>query len=83
VPKVGGGRCAAFEVMVVNSAIRNLIRQKKTFQIPGTMQTNRRAGMQLLDDALMDLVRSGKVTRQDAAAAANDPSVFQMGAMSR
>jgi len=82
-PKVGGGRCAAFEIMVVNSAIRNLIRQKKTFQIPGTMQTNRRAGMQLLDDALMELVRSGKVSRQDAAAAANDPSVFQSGALSR
>jgi len=82
-PKVGGGRCAAFEIMVVNSAIRNLIRQKKTFQIPGTMQTNRRAGMQLLDDALMDLLRAGKITRQDAAAAANDPSLFQMNAMSR
>ena len=78
-PKVGGGRCAAFEIMVVNSAIRNLIRQKKTFQIPGTMQTNRRLGMQLLDDALMDLVRNGRVTREDAAMAANDPSIFQMG----
>ena len=83
VPKVGGGRCAAFEVMVVNSAIRSLIRQKKTFQIVGTMQTNKRAGMQLLDDALMDLVRSGTVTRHDAAAAANDPSIFQLGSMLR
>ncbi len=82
-PKIGGGRCAAYEIMVVNSAIRNLIRQKKTFQIPGTMQTNRRMGMQLLDDALNDLVRAGKITRQDAAAAANDPSLFQTGPGSR
>ena len=83
VPKVGGGRCAAFEIMVVNSAIRSLIRQKKTFQIVGTMQTNKRIGMQLLDDALMDLVRSGTISRHDAAAAANDPSSFQLGATLR
>ena len=83
IPKVGGGRCAAFEVMVANSAIRSLIRQKKTFQIVGTMQTNKRLGMQLLDDALMDLVRAGTITRHDAAAAANDPSIFQLGTMLR
>ena len=76
-PKVGGGRCAAFEIMVVNSAIRNLIRQKKTFQIASTMQTSKKQGMQLLDDALMDLVRAGKITRATAAEAANDPSTFQ------
>ena len=79
VPKVGGGRCAAFEIMVVNSAIRNLIRQKKTFQIASTMQTSKKQGMQLLDDALMDLVRAGKITRATAAEAANDPSAFQQG----
>lgn len=80
-PKIGGGRCAAFEIMVANSAIRNLIRQKKTFQIAGTMQTNKRMGMQLLDDALMDLVRRGSITRAAAAEAANDPTVFQQGAV--
>ena len=80
VPKVGGGRCAAFEIMVVNSAIRNLIRQKKTFQIASTMQTGKKQGMQLLDDALMDLVRAGKITRESAAEAANDPSTFQQNA---
>ena len=77
VPKVGGGRCAAFEIMVVNSAIRNLIRQKKTFQIASTIQTNKRMGMQLLDDALMDLLRKGLITRATAIEAANDPSAFQ------
>lgn len=80
-PKVGGGRCAAFEIMVVNSAIRNLIRQKKTFQIASTMQTSKKQGMQLLDDALMDLVRANKITRAAAAEAANDPSVFTQGVM--
>jgi len=75
-PKVGGGRCAAFEVMVANSAIRNLIRQKKTFQIAGTMQTSKRQGMQLLDDALKDLLKAGKITRESALEAAADPSNF-------
>ncbi|MBR6654650.1 MAG: type IV pilus twitching motility protein PilT [Oscillospiraceae bacterium] len=73
-PKKGGGRRAVFEIMVVNPAIRSLIRQGKTFQIASTMQTNKRAGMQLLDDALIDAVRSGEVTPDDAAAVANDPA---------
>ena len=80
-PKIGGGRCAAFEVMVVNSAIRNLIRQKKTFQIAGTMQTNKRMGMQLLDDALKDLLKAGKITREAALEAAADPSNFSGGSL--
>ena len=82
-PKVGGGRCAAFEIMVANSAIRNLIRQKKTFQIASTMQTSKKLGMQLLDDALMDLVRTNKITRAAAAEAANDPSTFLQGSLQR
>ena len=82
-PKVGGGRCAAFEIMVANSAIRNLIRQKKTFQIASTMQTSKKQGMQLLDDALMDLVRANKITRAAAAEAANDPSTFLQGSLQR
>ena len=82
-PKIGGGRCAAFEIMVANSAIRNLIRQKKTFQIASTMQTSKKQGMQLLDDALMDLVRANKITRAAAAEAANDPSTFLQGSLQR
>lgn len=73
-PKVGGGRVAAYEILVATPAVRSLIRQNKSFQIPGTMQTARRQGMQLLDDALADLVRAGKVTLEHALEAANDPA---------
>jgi len=82
-PKKSGGRRAIFEVMVVNSAIRNLIRQSKTFQIVSTMQTNKRAGMQLMDDALADAVRVGDISLEDALAAANDPTVVKTAAMRR
>src|SRR6202011_6117737 len=43
--KVGGGRAAAMEILIINSAISNLIREGKTFQIPSIMQTQRGAGM--------------------------------------
>ncbi len=73
IPKIGGGRVAAYEILVATPAVRSLIRQNKSFQIPGTMQTGRRQGMQLLDDALADLVRKGLITLDDALAVSNDP----------
>ena len=73
-PKIGGGRIAAYEILVVTPAIRSLIRQNKSFQIPGTMQTSRRQGMQLLDDALAELVRKGVITIDSALETANDPT---------
>ena len=76
-PKIGGGRRAVFEVMVATPAVRSLIRQNKTFQIVSTMQTGKRQGMQLLDDALIELVRSGQVAADVAAAAANDPDAVR------
>lgn len=72
-PKIGGGRRAAFEVMVATPAIRSMIMQAKTFQITGAMQTGRRQGMCLLDDALLELLRMGEVSLTDAMAVANDP----------
>lgn len=76
-PKIGGGRVAAYEIMVATPAVRSLIRQNKSFQITGTMQTSRRQGMQLLDDALADLVRAGEITLDTALAAANDPAALR------
>ena len=55
-PKIGGGRVAAKEVLLSIPAIANLIREGKTFQIPSIMQTNRKAGMVTLNDALIELV---------------------------
>ena len=76
-PLRNGGRCAAFEIMTATNAVRSLIRQQKTYQIPGTIQTSRKQGMQLLDDALITLVAAGKVTAEAAASAANDPAAIR------
>lgn len=73
----GRGRAAAFEVMHTNSAIRNLIRENKSHQILSIMQTNKRLGMQTMDDSLMDLVRTGRVGREIALTYAQDPASFE------
>ncbi len=64
--KVGGGRVAAREVLLSNSAISNLIREGKTFQIPSIIQTNRKAGMITLNDSLLELVDAGAVEPKEA-----------------
>jgi twitching motility protein PilT len=72
--KIGGGRVAALEVLLVNGAISNLIREGKTFQIPSMMQVGRAAGMVTLNDALMDLVKQKVVTPEEAYLKAVDKS---------
>lgn len=72
-PKIGGGRIAAYEMLVVTPAIGNLIRENKTFRITSAIQTGAKLGMQLLDDALFNLWRDGKCTKQDVLAKANTP----------
>ena len=64
--KIGGGRVAAQEVLLCNGAVSNLIREGKTFQIGSIMQTARGAGMQTMNDALLELVRSKQVLPKDA-----------------
>ncbi len=66
------GRVAAFEVMLTNSAIRNNIREGKTFQIPSVMQTNAKMGMKTMDDALLDLYQKGKISEESAISFAQD-----------
>ena len=58
---------------MVTPAVRSLIRQNKSYQVTSTMQTGKRQGMQLLDEALAELVRKGEVTLEDALLVANDP----------
>ena len=60
-PKLGGGRAAAIEILVATPAVRNLIRENKTFQIPSAMQVGAKAGMVTMEAALMDLVGKGLV----------------------
>ncbi len=68
--KKGGGRVAALEILLVNSAISNLIREGKTYQIPSIMQTARATGMVTLGDALYELVKRGAVEAAEAYACA-------------
>lgn len=60
------GRVAAIEVLIANTAVRNLIREGKTHQIPTVLQTGGKLGMQTMDKALADLVRQGLVTPEAA-----------------
>ncbi len=67
------GRVAAFEVLHTNSAVRNLIREGKSHQIPSVMQTNRKLGMVTMDDAIMKLFFEGKISKTMAVQFAQDP----------
>ena len=64
-PKIGGGRVAAYEMLVVTPAIGNLIRENKTFRINSAIQTGAKIGMQLLDDSMFDLWQAGKVAPEE------------------
>ncbi len=64
--KKSGGRIAALEILLVNSAVSNLIREGKTFQIPSIMQTGKGSGMVTLGDALYDLVRRNVIDADEA-----------------
>jgi twitching motility protein PilT len=68
--KIGGGRVAAHEVLLVTSGVANLVREGKTFQIPSIMQTGRAQGMSTLNDALLDLVKRKLVEPREAYAKA-------------
>jgi len=67
-PKIGGGRIPAVEILIGNSAVANNIREGKTHLIDTILQTSKDAGMITLDDSLADLVRSGIVSIDDARA---------------
>jgi twitching motility protein PilT len=75
--KQEGGRVAALEVLIVTPAISNLIREAKTFQIPSLMQTGKKQGMTLLNDALLELVTKKIVTPEEAYSKAVDKTGFK------
>jgi twitching motility protein PilT len=64
--KKGGGRVAAFEVLVVNPAVSSLIREAKTSQVMSIMQTAKKEGMTLLNDELVRLVKSDTIEAEEA-----------------
>ena len=73
----GSGRVACFEIMHANPAIRSLIRENKIFQIPGTMQTNRKLGMITMDDAMIEEVEKGTISRESAIEFATDRAAVE------
>ena len=75
--KTGGGRAAAYEIMIGTPAIRNLIREAKVPQIYGMIQTGKEAGMATMDQSLEDLVSRGVVDREVARLLAVDPFKFE------
>jgi twitching motility protein PilT len=67
VPRLdGGGRVVALEIMVNTPAVANLIREAKTFMLPGIIQTGKKLGMKLMDDSLIELVESGTISPHEA-----------------
>ena len=72
-PRIGGGRCAAYEVLNVTPGVANLIRENKTFRINSAMQTGAKFGMQLMDDALFHHWKGERVTVEDVLAKAHRP----------
>ena len=68
---------AVQEILIVNSAVRNLIRDEKTNQIPSIMQTNSRIGMKTLDQSLAEMVKGGMITSDEAYRVALDKTLLQ------
>jgi twitching motility protein PilT len=71
-PKIGGGRAAAIEILVATPAVRNLIRENKTYQIPSAMQVGAKAGMITMEAALSELVAKGLVSPDDVRGKVGD-----------
>ena len=72
-----GGRVAALEILIANHAVRNLIREGKTYQIPSMIQTGKRYGMQSLDDCIMELLQKKIIAAEDAYNKATDKTKFR------
>ncbi len=75
-PSPEKGRVAAFEIMIVNHAIRNLIRESKNMQIDAAIQTSRSMGMISMDASIADLCNKGLVTREDALTYCMNPDTL-------
>ncbi len=73
----GAGRVLALEILTNTPAVGNLIRDGKTFMLPGVMQTGKKQGMQLMDDALVELARQGIVAAEEAVARSEQRGVVR------
>ena len=73
------GRVPASEIMIANSAIRNLIREDKIYQIPSVIQSGGHEGMQSLDQDLQRLLHQGIIERSQAIKIADNTEIFEKG----
>lgn len=76
-PKIGGGRVAALEILLATDAVRAIIRENKMAQLNSAMQTGKKYGMQLLEDHLNKLVAVKSITYEEAISKANSPEAIQ------
>lgn len=77
VPRIAGGQIPAYELLINNSAIANLIREGRTHEITTVIQTSSQEGMIDMDRSLAELVRRGEVTIEHAYERASDPKTFE------
>lgn len=78
IPKIGGGRVPACEVLLVNSAVRNIIREKKTHQLDLIIETNLKSGMLSLNRSLAQLVKEKKITSENAELYSLNPAELKI-----
>jgi twitching motility protein PilT len=77
VPKIGGGRILAYEVMVMTTGIRAMIRDDKVHQIQSSIEAGQKFGMNTMNHKLVELVQTRKVERTDALSRSPDPEHFE------
>ncbi len=77
---VDGKRCAALEILTVNPAVSNLIREGKTFQFPSIIQTEKGEGMQLMDQAIQRLFKDKRISAEEARKYAGNKNLFPSNA---
>jgi twitching motility protein PilT len=78
VPRVGGGRIPATEIMLMNPAIRNLIRERKIYQIDLVIETNIQEGMMSLNRSLVNLIKRKEISMEEAEAHSLNPSELRI-----
>ena len=78
VPRADGeGRALAIEILMNTPAVANVIREAKTFMLPGIIQTGKKLGMQLMDDSLASLYHAGAITADEAVSRSEDKQVMK------
>jgi twitching motility protein PilT len=71
------GRCLAMEILMNNPAVGNLIREGKTFMLPGVIQTGKKQGMQLMDDSILQICEAGFITKEEAMYRAENKTLMR------